>query len=201
MKEPQNVSIKEREPESSTRGNGTCDNLQSANDKDVKSESKIIQIPGDGVIKYGTEKFSVNGRETQSTEKTSNFSLQNNLEIEISQTTCQNPKDLFRLFVKNGEYAYARPNDIVMIESCDHMVKVYVAFNEKIKKTVRHNTLKDFLLQLPKEQFLRISRFCAVNIYRLSGGNCNDQTFEFDFRVSIKLKHSISQAAFGNIGK
>jgi len=113
----------------------------------------------------------------------------------------QTPMNLFRLFVKNGEYAYARPNDIIMMESCDHLVKVYLAFNDKIKKTIRHNTLKDFLLQLPQDQFKRIGRFCAVNLHRLTGGNCNEQTFEFDFNVSIKLKHSISNTAFTNIGK
>jgi hypothetical protein len=108
---------------------------------------------------------------------------------------------LFRLFVKNGEYVYARANDIIMIESCDHLVKVYLGINSKAKLTVRHNTLKDFLLQLPRLQFIRISRFCAVNILRLSGGNCNEQTFEFDFTISIKLAHCVSHKVFSTIGK
>lgn len=109
--------------------------------------------------------------------------------------------DILRLFVKNGEYVYARPNDIVMIESCDHLVKVYLAYDNKYKKTIRSSTLKDFLLQLPEKQFLRIGRFCAVNSKRLSGGNYNEQSFEFDFRISIKLKHAISHTLFNAIGK
>ncbi|MEO6548936.1 MAG: LytTR family transcriptional regulator DNA-binding domain-containing protein [Ferruginibacter sp.] len=113
----------------------------------------------------------------------------------------QNTFGLLRLFLKNGEYVYARPNDIILMESCDHLVKVYLAFDDKIKKTIRHNTLKDFLSVLPEENFMRIGRFCAVNVQRLSGGNCNEQTFEFDFKVSIKLSHAISQTAFGNIGR
>ena len=110
-------------------------------------------------------------------------------------------KNLFRFFVKNGEHVYGRPNDIIMIESCDHLVNVYLAFNDKIKKTIRTNTLKDFLLLLPADQFIRIGRFCAINIFRLSGGSFIDQTFEFDFRISVKLKHALSQHAFKNIAK
>ncbi len=110
-------------------------------------------------------------------------------------------KPLFRFFVKNGEHVYGRADDIVVIESCDHLVNVYLAFNDKLKKAVRTNTLKDFLSILPAGQFIRISRFCAINIQRLSGGNCKDQTFEFDFRFSIKLKHTVPNSTFNCIGK
>jgi len=65
---------------------------------------------------------------------------------------------------------------------------------------MRHNTLKDFLSQLPQTYFLRIGRFCAINIQRLTGGNCNNQVFEFDFKISIKLKHSVSHTVFSNLG-
>lgn len=107
---------------------------------------------------------------------------------------------LLQLFVKKGEYIYARPADIVLIESCDHIVQVYIAYGEKSKRAVRNGTLKDLLLQLPQHKFARLSRFCAVNLDRLSGGNYNQQVFEFDFRVSIKLKHSLPVAAFKTIG-
>ena len=109
-------------------------------------------------------------------------------------------EDIFRLFVKHFEYVYARPNDIIMIESCDHLVKVYVGVGEKAKLTLRHNTLKDFLSKLPATHFLRIGRFCAINIKRLTGGNCNEQVFEFDFKISLKLKHFVSHTVFSNIG-
>jgi DNA-binding LytR/AlgR family response regulator len=110
-------------------------------------------------------------------------------------------KNLFRFFVKNGEHVYGRANDIIMMESCDHLVNVYLAVNDKIKKTIRSNTLKDFLSLLPADQFIRIGRFCAINIQRLSGGNFNEQTFEFDFKISVKLKHALSQHVFKKIGK
>jgi hypothetical protein len=112
-----------------------------------------------------------------------------------------NPSNLFRLYLKNNEYAYARPNDIVVIESYDHLVKVYLAFGNTVKKTIRKNTLKDFLLLLPEDQFMRIGRFCAINMDRLSGGNCKNQTFEFDFSFSVKLSHPISNTIFNSIGK
>lgn len=121
--------------------------------------------------------------------------------VEISPSTPQNFEKPFRLFVKNCEYVYARANDIIMIESCDHLVKVYIACNDKVKKALRHNTLKEFLSQLPQEQFLRIGRFCALNTHRLSGGNFNEQTLEFDFNIQIKLTHPISRTSFSSIGK
>ncbi|GEO11940.1 LytTR family transcriptional regulator DNA-binding domain-containing protein [Segetibacter aerophilus] len=170
-----------------------------ASNKKVKSSSSEIII-NEEFIKSKV-RFSANKEQSQIPSIISNLLLHDHSNEELSTTTYPNAKDLFRLFVKNGDYVYARPDDIVMMESCDHLVKVYVAFDDTIKKTVRANTLKDFLLQLPKTQFLRIGRFCAVNTRRLSGGNYNDQTFEFDFKVSIKLKHAISLAAFGTIGK
>ncbi len=108
--------------------------------------------------------------------------------------------DILRLSIKNGEFVYARANDIIMIESCDHMVKVHLGIENKIKLTTRQNTLKDFLLKLPSAQFIRIGRFCAINIQRLSGGNCNKQTFEFDYKISIKPKHTIPNKIFSVIG-
>src|SRR5690242_10023206 len=75
---------------------------------------------------------------------------------------------LLRLFVKTGEYAYVRPRDILMIESADHLVKIYVSNGKILRKVFRHGTLKDFLASLPR-QFIRIGRFCAINSQRLSG--------------------------------
>ncbi|MDH7460643.1 LytTR family DNA-binding domain-containing protein [Chitinophagaceae bacterium 26-R-25] len=118
-----------------------------------------------------------------------------------THSLCKTSECLFRLSTKNGEYVYVRPNDIVLIESCDHLVKAYIGFNNEVKKAVRNSTLKDFLQMLPEEKFMRIGRFCAVNIHRLSGGNCNTQTFEFDFTISVKLAHSVSPRIFSTIGK
>lgn len=112
----------------------------------------------------------------------------------------QYSESLFRLSVKHLEYVYVRPNDIIMIESCDHLVKVYVAVDGKAKLATRYNTLKDFLLQLPPTNFLRIGRFCAINVQRLTGGNWNEQSFEFDFKITVKLKHAISHSVFSSIG-
>lgn len=154
---------------------------------EVKTNYKIVQISNTGEILSKAEPFLVND-ETAVTK-------------EVSISSNQNLPELFRLVVKNGEYVYAKAHDIIMIESCDHLVKVYVAIGGKIKKTIRHNTLKDFLSQLPLTQFVRIGRFCAVNIDRLSGGNSNEQTFEFDFNLSIKLAHSVSHTVFARMGK
>lgn len=117
------------------------------------------------------------------------------------QRAASDDSNILRLFVKNGEFIYAHSRDIIMIESCDHLVKVHLVSGDKVKKAIRQNTLKDVLSHLPANKFLRISRFCAINLDRLTGGSFNDQTFEFDFKISIKLQHAISNSAFNSIGK
>ncbi|HEY6505770.1 MAG TPA: LytTR family transcriptional regulator DNA-binding domain-containing protein, partial [Chitinophagaceae bacterium] len=144
-------------------------------------------------------------KESQFFKKEANRFFQKSAEVPVRtpqpfRADTEYHKSLFRLFVKHFEYVYARPNDIIMIESCDHLVKVYVGVGERAKLTLRHNTLKDFLSQLPATHFLRIGRFCAINIQRLTGGNCNEQVFEFDFKISIKPKHFVSHSVFTNIG-
>lgn len=200
MKQYQDLSINRIEFDHSVSKNGTFDCLVFPSNKEVKTESKIIQHPDVGEIVPNSESILYIEDDSNIPKERSGLLLPNNPQKKTSATPSQIGTSLFRLFVKNGEYVYARPNDIIMMESCDHMVKVYLAFNDKIKKTIRHNTLKDFLLQLPQDQFIRIGRFCAVNLHRLSGGNCNEQTFEFDFRVTMKLKHAISNTAFNSIG-
>lgn len=109
---------------------------------------------------------------------------------------------LLRLSIKDGEYTYAKAEDIIMIESSDHLSIVHVAQQEgKVKTTLRNSCLKDFLLDLPKNCFLRVNRFCAVNLYRLSGGSYHQQFFEFDHCIKVKPKHPLSHAIFNSIGK
>lgn len=175
--------------------------LSNAADQDQKIKSKIIQISGEGAINGIPESLILHTQENKITKQTSGLLLLDNPEAKIAATSHPNCPTLFRLLVKNGEYVYARPNDIILIESCDHLVKVHLAFNEKVKKTVRNNTLKDFLLLLPQDQFMRIGRFCAVNMHRLSGGNFNEQTFEFDFKISVKLKHPVANTVYNGIGQ
>ncbi len=129
------------------------------------------------------------------------FTETNGNGFDTNENIKNNPQSLLRLLVKHGEYMYARFNDIVMIETCDHFVKVYVASAEKIRIALRHSTLNDFLSLLPHNQFLRLSRFTAVNISRLSAANCNEQFFEFDFRLIIKPKHPITQTILSKIGQ
>jgi hypothetical protein len=170
-----------------------CNDLQSLDKNKFKN----------GLIKYkihnkNTKPYSLKSIKHPILKKTP-LLFQDN--VDNLPATLNNAKSLFRFFIKNGEHVYGRANDIVVIESCDHLVNVYLAFNDKLKKAVRTNTLKDFLSILPAEQFMRISRFCAINIQRLSGGSCKEQTFEFDFRFSIKLKHAVPNSTFNCIGK
>ena len=111
------------------------------------------------------------------------------------------PADLLRLFVKTGEYIFVHANDILMIESNDHFVKLYIAVKESYKMILRHATFKDFLALLPSILFLRLNRFCAVNVSRLTAGNCNEQYFEFDFRIIIKPTYPITPSLLSKIGK
>ncbi len=165
------------------------------------SQSKIISLEQESFVNKLPEEYKRSKNQKQTTAQQS-FPPGKLKGIENVQAgVFDNASALFRLFVKNGEYVYAKSSDIIMMESCDHLVKVYLSLNEKVKRTIRHNTLKDFLLQLPHDQFMRIGRFCAINVHRLSGGNFIDQSFEFDFKVSVKLKHAISHAIFNSIGQ
>jgi DNA-binding LytR/AlgR family response regulator len=121
--------------------------------------------------------------------------------FESTRVKEEHENNLFRIFIKNGEYAFARPKDIVMIESCNHFINVYLANGNKIKKGIRNNTLKDFFKELPKREFVRISRFCVVNSTRLSGCNYNEQILEFDFRIAVKPKRSFSKTVFNTLGR
>ncbi|MDP4262892.1 MAG: LytTR family transcriptional regulator DNA-binding domain-containing protein [Bacteroidota bacterium] len=155
--------------------------------------------------KSNAEQLLTNGKESQFFKKETAHLFQNITQLQKSGPVPVSPvpqysENIFRLFAKHFEYVYARPSDIIMIESCDHLVKVYVGVGERAKLTLRHDTLKGFLSQLPPTSFLRIGRFCAINIQRLTGGNCNEQIFEFDFKISIKLKHSVSHSVFSGIG-
>lgn len=147
--------------------------------------SKIATVKSNGKKKWMNHLQSDSEFEPSADHENQKISINNNI---------------FRLCIKNGEYVYARANDIIMIESCDHMVKVHLGIENKVKLTTRQNTLKDFLLKLPSAQFIRIGRFCAINIQRLSGGNCNKQTFEFDYKISIKPKHAVPNKIFTVIG-
>ncbi len=106
-----------------------------------------------------------------------------------------------KLFIKHGEFVFVHFNDIMMIETCDHFVKVYISVVEKTKMVLRHNTLKDFLYLLPKDYFFRVNRFTAINIFRLTGGNCDEQFFEFDFKFKISPRHALTQSMLSKIGK
>lgn len=158
---------------------------------------KSYQLKADSNFKNNSEKLS-SKEETHFFKKDAPVFFQNSEKDKTHLT--QNSDNLFRLFVKHFEYVYVRPNDIIMIESCDHLVRVYVGVDGKAKLTMRHNTLKDFLSQLPQTHFIRIGRFCAINIQRLTGGSCHEQMFEFDFKISIKLKHAVSHSVFSRIG-
>jgi len=108
----------------------------------------------------------------------------------------------FRLSVKDGEYTYAKPDDIIMIESRDHLTIVHVAQRlGKVKTTIRNSCLKNFLLDLPKNYFLRLNRFCAVNVNRLSGGSYHQQYLEFDYCIKVKPRQPLSHAVFNSIGR
>ncbi|HMC84025.1 MAG TPA: LytTR family transcriptional regulator DNA-binding domain-containing protein [Chitinophagaceae bacterium] len=168
-----------------------CDNLHLPDSDAVEAESKIIPIDNAGTVHRKARRQQVQPLQKEITGPKIIYADTENETL---------PPGILRLFVKNGEYVYARANDIIMIESCDHLVKVHLGIDGKVKHTIRHSTLKDFLGQLPEDMFLRIGRFCAINMRRLSGGNCNLQAFEFDYTISIKLKHAVPHTVFTGIG-
>lgn len=200
MKEQQNIK-------NSTAYNSSiyeidiCNNLPASGNKELKCRPQSIGIRKFKIYNKSSKAHAYKPVKNGIIKQASPSLFENNLDEEPAITDNIISNNLFRFFVRNGEHVYGRSNDIIMMESCDHLVNVYLALNDKIKKTIRTNTLKDFLSLLPADQFARISRFCAININRLSGGSFIDQTFEFDFKTSVKLKHTLPQTVFKNIGK
>jgi DNA-binding LytR/AlgR family response regulator len=85
-----------------------------------------------------------------------------------------------RLLNVNGSFIYARPQQILFIESSDHMVVIYLCAADTVKRAIRYISLSEIEKLLPEGMFCRVSRYALVNINRLSGG-CNDKMeLEFD---------------------
>lgn len=163
---------------------GETDNRNGKNESFIKTEVS-------STAHNSFENPSINARDIVPSEK-----------VKLEHKERPIASHLIRLFLKDGEYVYARADDIIMIESSNHLIYVYVAREvSKIRKTIRNSSLKDFLMELPENNFIRISRFCAVNSKRLSGGNYHQQIFEFDYCITIKPKHSVSHTVFNAIGK
>ena len=88
-------------------GNTAFDDIQSLNKKEDKINTKVIPLSEETILLYFTG-------------------------AKVSFKYCPN---LFRLFVKKGEYVYARAKDIIIVESCDHLVKVYSTVLNKFNCT------------------------------------------------------------------
>lgn len=197
MKEKSNI-ILNSESNPSTREITIDESLQPAHIKELKQQPVLDDCT---MFNENIESYSLKPLSRSKFKKASSLIYRSVFDNDRTPDNNLTGKNLFRFFVKNGEHIYGRANDIIMIESCDHLVHVHLVFNDTLKKTMRANTLKDFLSLLPKDQFMRISRFCAININRLSGGSFNNQTFEFDFKILVKIRHTVPQSVFKNIGK
>lgn len=60
--------------------------------------------------------------------------------VKGDQRDISDTSDILRLFIKNGEFVYAHPRDIIMIESCDHLVcMMYLFHYGRARKTYKSN--------------------------------------------------------------
>jgi hypothetical protein len=121
MNKYQEFSINQIESDFAVSPNSNYAPLHCINKGDDEPVSKLIQLPDSGEIPTNVEAISTKEKQKKSAKARSIVHPCYTEEASISTNST-----LFRLFVKNGEYVYAQPQDILMIESCDHMVKVYL---------------------------------------------------------------------------
>ena len=116
-------------------GNTAFDDIQSLNKKEDKINTKVIPLSEEHESIRNTENFLGEEREQDLTKKNINLLTGNDNNAKKSSVSFKYCPNLFRLFVKKGEYVYARAKDIIIVESCDHLVKVYSTVLNKFNCT------------------------------------------------------------------
>lgn len=103
----------------------------------------------------------------------------------ITLTPSQNPEEQGYTWVKTGsKMLQIQLNDIFAIEAMGDYIKIYY----KEGMIVKYGTIRDFLSELPAEQFIRIHRSYIVNRYAIKSidGNSVRMANEKEYRISSR---------------
>ena len=106
--------------------------------------------------------------------------------------TWANSLEFIRFEEKREKYTWVHPDEIYFAISSDHYVKTLINCGNKCKWMNRHSTLKELLLILPGESFIRLNKFYILNLNYFSHINENKRLLYFISDHSIAIPHRIS---------
>lgn len=71
---------------------------------------------------------------------------------------------LIRFEIKREQYSWIHPDEIIFVISADHYVKSLINMGKEKKWMIRHATLKELIVGLPRQNFIRLNRFYLINL-------------------------------------
>ncbi len=101
-------------------------------------------------------------------------------------------EELIRFEEKKERYVWTRPEEIIFVKSADHYVKSLIKCGGEKKWVTRHSTLKDLLVLLPQDIFIRLNRFYLLNRNYFSHFNENEKKLYLIDDFCIPISHRIS---------
>lgn len=105
----------------------------------------------------------------------------------------ENPdEELIRFEEKKEQYIWTRSEEIIFVKSADHYVKSLIKCGGEKKWVSKHSTLKDLLVLLPHDIFIRLNRFYLLNRNYFSHFNENGRKLYLTDDFCIPIPHRIS---------
>ncbi|HWH63534.1 MAG TPA: LytTR family transcriptional regulator DNA-binding domain-containing protein, partial [Ginsengibacter sp.] len=100
--------------------------------------------------------------------------------------------EFIRFEERKEKYIWAPPDEICFVKSADHYVKSLIKCGKEKKWMSRHCTLKELLLLLPDDNFIRLNKFYLLNKDHFSHIDENEKLLYFKDNFSISIPHRIS---------
>jgi DNA-binding LytR/AlgR family response regulator len=89
-------------------------------------------------------------------------------------------------------YTWVHTDDILFVKSADHYVKSLVQCGKQKKWMSRHCTLKELLVVLPADDFIRLNKFYLLNRNHFSHIDEAEKILYFKDGFSAPVPHRIS---------
>ena len=100
--------------------------------------------------------------------------------------------EFIRFEERKEKYIWAPPDEICFVKSADHYVKSLIKCGKEKKWMSRHCTLKELLLLLPDDNFIRLNKFYLLNKDHFSHIDENEKLLYIKDNFSISIPHLIS---------
>lgn len=100
--------------------------------------------------------------------------------------------ELVRFEEKKERYIWVHPDDICFVKSADHYVKSLIKCGNEKKWMSRHCTLKELIIELPPDNFMRLNKFYLINLKHFSHINQVEKILFLNDEFSIPIPHRIS---------